>query len=74
MRHTGAFPSPSYLSHAIAAALTLCALPAFAADLSTPPSGAEQSPETATLQAVTVTATRRAEPLQQVPVAVTVLE
>jgi len=74
MRHTGAFPSPSYLSHAIAAALTLCALPAFAADLSTPPSGAEQSPETATLQAVTVTATRREEPLQQVPVAVTVLD
>ncbi|MEN4748468.1 TonB-dependent receptor [Pseudomonas sp. Ps21-P2] len=35
---------------------------------------AEQAPETATLQAVTVTATRREEPLQQVPVAVTVLD
>lgn len=82
MRQTGAFHLPSHLSQAVAAALKLslalalplCALPVFAADLSTAPSGAEQAPETATLQAVTVTATRREEPLQQVPVAVTVLD
>ncbi len=74
MRQTGAFHSPSHLSQAIATALALCALPAFAADVSTAPPIAEQSPETATLQAVTVTATRREEPLQQVPVAVTVLD
>ncbi|MGI3746664.1 MAG: TonB-dependent receptor [Janthinobacterium lividum] len=82
MRQTGAFHSPSHLSHAVAAALKLslalalplCALPAFAADVSTAPPIAEQAPETATLQAVTVTATRREEPLQQVPVAVTVLD
>jgi iron complex outermembrane receptor protein len=74
MRQTGAFHSPSHLSQAIATALALCALPAFAADVSTAPPMAEQAPETATLQAVTVTATRREEPLQQVPVAVTVLD
>ncbi len=74
MRQTGAFHSPSHLSQAIATAFALCALPAFAADVSTAPPMAEQAPETATLQAVTVTATRREEPLQQVPVAVTVLD
>jgi iron complex outermembrane receptor protein len=74
MRQTGAFHSPSHLSQAIATALALCALPAFAADVSTASPMAEQAPETATLQAVTVTATRREEPLQQVPVAVTVLD
>ncbi|MCF7535006.1 TonB-dependent receptor [Pseudomonas petrae] len=78
MRQTGAFHSPSHLSQAIAAALSLalplCALPAIAADVSTASSVAEQSPETATLQAVTVTATRREESLQKVPVAVTVLD
>lgn len=74
MRQTGAFHPPSHLSQAIATALALCALPAFAADVSTASSAAEQSPETATLQAVTVTATRREESLQQVPVAVTVLD
>ncbi|MEN5031990.1 TonB-dependent receptor [Pseudomonas sp. Ps21-P2] len=74
MRQTGAFHLPSHLSQAIATALALCALPAFAADVSTAPPIAEQSPETATLQAVTVTATRREEPLQKVPVAVTVLD
>nr|WP_243842178.1 TonB-dependent receptor [Pseudomonas graminis] len=58
----------------LALALPLCALPAFAADVSTAASVTAQSPETATLQAVTVTATRREEPLQQVPVAVTVLD
>lgn len=74
MRQTGAFHSPSHLSQAIATALALCALPAFAADVSTASPVAEQAPETAKLQPVTVTATRREEPLQQVPVAVTVLD
>ena len=55
----------SVLSHAVAAAIALGATPAFAAQ------GDEES---VSLQAVTVTATRRAESLQKVPVAVSVVD
>ncbi len=55
----------SVLSQAVAAAITLGAMPAFAAQ------GDEES---VSLQAVTVTATRRAESLQKVPVAVSVVD
>ncbi|KQQ59206.1 TonB-dependent receptor [Pseudomonas sp. Leaf129] len=55
----------SVLSQAVAAAITLSAMPAFAAQ------GDEES---VSLQAVTVTATRRAESLQKVPVAVSVVD
>jgi iron complex outermembrane receptor protein len=55
----------SVLSQAIAAALALAATPAFAA---------QSDGESVSLQAVTVTATRRAESLQKVPVAVSVVD
>jgi iron complex outermembrane receptor protein len=55
----------SVLSQAVAAAIALGAMPAFAAQ------GDEES---VSLQAVTVTATRRAESLQKVPVAVSVVD
>ena len=55
----------SVLSQAIAAALALAATPAFAA---------QNDGESVSLQAVTVTATRRAESLQKVPVAVSVVD
>lgn len=55
----------SVLSQAVAAAIALGAMPTFAAQ------GDEES---VSLQAVTVTATRRAESLQKVPVAVTVVD
>ncbi|WP_052393435.1 TonB-dependent receptor [Pseudomonas rhizosphaerae] len=55
----------SVLSQAVAAAIALGATPAFAAQ------GDEES---VSLQAVTVTATRRAESLQKVPVAVSVVD
>ena len=74
MRHQGAFRSPSHLSQAIAAVVALYALPAFSADVTSASPATQPSPDTATLQAVTVTATRREESLQKVPVAVTVLD
>jgi len=55
----------SVLSQAVAAAIALGAMPTFAAQ------GDEES---VSLQAVTVTATRRAESLQKVPVAVSVVD
>ena len=55
----------SVLSQAVAAAIALGAMPAFAVQ------GDEES---VSLQAVTVTATRRAESLQKVPVAVSVVD
>lgn len=55
----------SVLSQAVAAAIALGAMPTFAAQ------GDEES---VSLQAVTVTATRRAESLQKVPVAVSVAD
>ncbi|URS59095.1 TonB-dependent receptor [Pseudomonas sp. Y39-6] len=69
MHHTFREPvRPSRLAQAIAATLALSTLPAiqvFAADEAT---------DTATLQAVTVTATRREESLQKVPVAISVID
>ncbi|WP_219061939.1 TonB-dependent receptor [Pseudomonas sp. UMAB-08] len=69
MHHTFGEPvRPSRLAQAIAATLALSTLPAiqvFAADEAT---------DTATLQAVTVTATRREESLQKVPVAISVID
>ena len=69
-QRTGEFYTPSRLAQAIGAALALSALPVFAGDEPVDPTPAL----TATLQAVTVTATRREESLQKVPVAVTVVD
>lgn len=69
-QRTGEFYTPSRLAQAIGAALALSALPVFAGDEPVDPSPAPA----ATLQAVTVTATRREESLQKVPVAVTVVD
>jgi iron complex outermembrane receptor protein len=69
-QRTGEFYTPSRLAQAIGAALALSALPVFAGDEPVDPTPAP----TATLQAVTVTATRREESLQKVPVAVTVVD
>lgn len=60
---------PTRLAQAVAAACALNAAGAHAADLQSADSSAAP-----TLQAVTVTATRRAEPLQKVPVAVSVID
>jgi len=70
MRHQGEFYTPDRLAQAITAALALSTLPVFADDAATAPS----ANEAAILQAVTVTATRREESLQKVPVAVTVVD
>jgi iron complex outermembrane receptor protein len=68
MQHiNGEHLKPARLAQAVAAALALTSLPGFAADDST-------AAQTATLQAVTVTATRREASLQQVPVAVSVVD
>ena len=65
-RHLGDTLTPARLAQAIAATLTFVTLPGYAAD-------AAGTGQAATLQAVTVTATRREESLQKVPVAVTVV-
>ncbi|WP_122666187.1 TonB-dependent receptor [Pseudomonas viridiflava] len=72
MQHTyGDIIKPARLAQAIAAALALTSLPGLAADSNTTTTTEGQ---TATLQAVTVTATRREESLQKVPVAVSVVD
>lgn len=58
--------TPAHLAQAVAAALAIISAPGHAADNTS-------SGQAATLQAVTVTATRREESLQKVPVAVTVV-
>ena len=72
--HRGSPRVQSRLAQAVGTALALGAFPVLAAQ---PSAGAETTPsatEAATLQAVTVTATRREESLQKVPVAVTVVD
>jgi len=72
--HRGSPQVPSRLAQAVGAALALGVFPVLAAQ---PSAGAETTPsatEASTLQAVTVTATRREESLQKVPVAVTVMD
>ncbi|WP_414058447.1 TonB-dependent receptor [Pseudomonas sp. HR96] len=59
---------PTRLAQAVAAACALSGAAAYAGDVQSADSSAAP-----TLQAVTVTATRRAEPLQKVPVAVSVI-
>ena len=62
----GEYIKPTRLAQTVAAALALTSLPGVAADSS--------AGQNATLQAVTVTATRREASLQQVPVAVSVVD
>lgn len=62
---------PVILHQALTGVLTLLGLPALAAETE---QAAAADPTAATLQAVTVTATRREESLQAVPVAVSVLD
>ncbi|MGI4840771.1 MAG: TonB-dependent receptor [Janthinobacterium lividum] len=65
-QHFGDTLKPAQLAQAVAAALTLISLPGYGADSS--------DGQSVSLQAVTVTATRREESLQKVPVAVTVVD
>jgi len=67
--HLGEPFRPSRLAHAICAVIALEAAPFAVADTTSHSTAAEPA-----LQAVTVTATRRAETLQSVPVAVTVVD
>lgn len=68
----------THLAQAVATALALLALPVHAAEQGSSSSSSSSSSasteQTASLQAVTVTATRREESLQKVPVAVTVVD
>ncbi len=71
MQHTfGEIIKPTRLAQAVVAALALTSLYGQAAQGTAHSSDAQ----TATLQAVTVTATRREESLQKVPVAVSVVD